>query len=310
MHVRIRVIMISFIIVNYNTKSLLKNLLISINKFFDKEEVIVVDNASSDNSAEMVSHEFPDVKLIANKKNVGFASANNQAMEIARGDVFVLINSDAELIDDSLKRAISIIKTNRDYGLIGCKLLNSDKSIQISVGRFPGICYAFLSNTGLGLLLPSGLKGKMLAGRYLDYNQQLEVDWVMGACMIVRRDVYVEIGGLNSGYFMFGEDMEWCYRIKKAGYKILYTPFSQIMHYFNKSASSNPERRYYMMYKNYYSFCNMYLGKTRTTIIRIMNIYGLLLRYVAFKAGLIKTNDPFLSYWFSNFKQALRSQFL
>lgn len=301
--------MVSFIIVNYNTKALLRNLLLSIRKFFDREEVIVVDNASSDNSADMVSHEFPEVKLIVNKVNLGFAQANNQAMEIATGEVFVLINSDAELIDDSLKHAISLITTNKQYGLIGCKLLNSDKSIQISVGRFPGICYAFLYSTGLGLLLPSRYRKKILAGRYFDYEQQSEVDWVMGACMIVRKDTYLHIGGLNSNYFMFGEDMEWCYRIKIGGYKVLYIPSSQVVHHFNKSGTSDAAKRYEMMYKNYYSFCNTYLGKIRTVIIRIMNINGFLIRYIAFKSGLIKTVDPFLSYWFSNFKHALKAQF-
>jgi GT2 family glycosyltransferase len=131
----------------------------------------------------------------------------------------------------------------------------------------------------------------------------------MGACMILRKDVYNRVGGLNTDYFMFGEDMEWCYRIKQAGYKIMYTPASQVMHHFNKSGSSGAAKRYEMMYKNYYSFCDTYLGKTGSTVVRILNIIGLLLRYTAYKLGLIKTDDPFLSYWFSNFKQALKAQF-
>ncbi len=301
--------MISFIIVNYNTKDLLRNLLNSLEKFFGGEEIIVADNASSDGSADMVSREFSTAKLVANTENIGFARANNQAMRIAKGDVFVLINSDAELIDDSLKHAVSLVRSNKDYGLVGSKLLNSDTSTQVSVGRFPGIAYAFLSNTGLGLLLPSGLRGKILTGRYFDYTKQSEVDWVMGACLILRKDVYLKAGGLNTDYFMFGEDMEWCYRIKKAGYRIIYTPSSQVMHHFNKSGSSGAAKRYELMYKNYYSFCNTYLGKLRSAVIRILNIKGLLLRYAAYKLGLIKTSDPFLSYWFANFKQAIKAQF-
>ena len=300
--------MFSFIIVNYNTKDLLRKLLNSLEKYFKGEEILVVDNASSDGSPDMVSRESPYVHLIANKENIGFARANNQAMEIAKGDVFVLINSDAELIDDSLNQAVSLVRSNKDYGLAGCKLLNSDTSTQVSVGRFPGIAYAFLSNTGLGLVLPSGLRGKMLAGRYFDYTGQSEVDWVMGACLILRKDVYLKVGGLNTDYFMFGEDMEWCYRIQKAGYRIIYTPTARVMHHFNKSGTSGAEKRYELMYKNYYSFCNTYLGRVRSNVIRILNIYGLLLRYAGYRSGLIKTNDPFLSYWFSNFKQALKAQ--
>ncbi len=301
--------MLSFIIVNYNTKELLRRLLKSIEAFYKDEEVIVVDNASQDNSQDMVTQEFLSVKLIPNNENKGFAYANNQAMEIARGNVFVLINSDAELLNNSLIHAAEMVLTNKDYGLVGCKLLNSDRSTQISVSRFPGIGYALLSATGLGLLLPGNPRSMVLAGRYFDYEKQSAVDWVMGACMILRKDVYKIIGGLNTGYFMFGEDMEWCFRIRKSGYKIMYTPDASIVHHFNKSRSSLTAERYMLMYKNYYAFCNKYLGSRRTMVIRLLNIIGLTLRYAAYKAGLIKTNDTFLTYWFSNFREALRAQF-
>lgn len=299
--------MVSFIVVNYNTKDLLKNLLYSIKKFFRYEEIIVVDNASEDHSVEMISHDFPSVKIIENKENVGFARANNQAMQIAQGDVFVLINSDAEFIDDSLKYTIAFIQQDNKCGLAGCKLLNSDGSVQISVGKFPGILYSFLSNSGVGLLLPSSIRGRVLAGRYFNYNQASEVDWVMGACMILRKKVYLEVGGLNTEYFLFGEDMEWCYRIKNSGYSIMYNPDSKIIHHFNKSNPIDAQKRYTLMYKNYYSFCNKYLGKPRSTIIRMFNIYGVILKYVAYKSGLLTANDPFLSYWISHLKQALKA---
>ncbi len=300
--------MTSFIVVNYNTKELLKNLLDSLQKFFAGEEVIVVDNASHDGSAEMVTRDFMAVKLIANTENIGFARANNQAMDIALGDVFVLINSDAELMDDSLRHAIDTVRGDRTCGLAGCRLLNSDGSTQVSVGRFPGVAYAFLSNTGLGMLLPSRIRGTILAGQYFDYTHQTEVDWVMGACMILRKDVYLNVGGLNTDYFMFGEDMEWCYRIRQAGYKTLYIPETRVMHHFNKSGSSGVAKRYELMYKNYYAFCGRYLGRFRSAVIRILNIEGLFARYLAYKAGLIKTTDPFLAYWFANFRQALKAQ--
>ena len=301
--------MISFIIVNYNTKDLLKKLLNSLEKFFQGEEIIVIDNASSDGSADMVRRESPSVHLIANKENIGFARANNQAMEIAKGDVFVLINSDAELADDSLRHAVDMVINDRTCGLAGCRLMNSDGSTQISVGRFPGVSYALLSNTGLGVLLPARMRGRILAGRYFDYTGQAEVDWVMGACLILRKDVYLTAGGLNTDYFMFGEDMEWCYRIKKAGYRIIYTPSARVIHHFNKSGASGAAKRYELMYRNYYSFCETNFGRVRSTIIRVLNIQGLLLRYTGYKLGLIKTSDPFLSYWFSNFKQAIKAQF-
>ncbi len=229
-------------------------------------------------------------------------------MDIAHGDVFILINSDAELVDHSLQHAIDIVRNYRDCGLAGCKLLNSDGSTQVSVGRFPGILYALLSNTGLGVLLPAHIRGKILAGRYFDYEKQSDIDWVMGACMILRRDVYLKVGGLNTDYFMFGEDMEWCYRMRQAGYRVLYVPASKVMHHFNKSGTSGAAKRYELMYKNYYSFCSRYLGGFRSIIIRILNIQGLVLRYAAYRAGFIKTSDPFLSYWFANFKQALKAQ--
>ena len=301
--------MLSFIIVNYNTKNLLKRLLLSIKKYFKDVEIIVIDNASGDGSQAMVKSDFPSVNLIPNTENKGFAYANNQAMAIAQGDVFVLINSDAELIDNSIVSAAETVQAHQDYGLVGCRLLNSDGSVQISVGRFPGIAYAFLSNTGLGVLLPSLRRGTALAGSYFDYTHLSQVDWVMGACMILRKDVYLRVGGLNTDYFMFGEDMEWCYRIKQAGYKIVYLPDTSITHHFNKSRSSLAAERFLLMYKNYYAFCNKYLGRKRTFIIRLFNILGLTLRYAAFKSHLIRSNDVFLMYWFSNFGKALRAQF-
>ena len=301
--------MLSFIIVNYNTKDLLKRLLLSVSKYFKDVEIIVVDNASGDGSQAMVKSAFPSVNLIPNTENRGFAYANNQAMEIAQGDVFVLINSDAELIDNSIAAAAETVQEHQDYGLVGCRLLNSDGSVQVSVGRFPGVAFALLSNTGLGVLLPSQKRGTTLAGRYYDYTHRSQVDWVMGACMILRKDVYLKAGGLNTDYFMFGEDMEWCYRIKEAGYKIVYSPDTSIIHHFNKSGSSLAAERFVLMYKNYYAFCNKYLGRKRTFIIRLFNILGLSMRYAAYKLNLLRSNDVFLTYWFSNFGKALRAQF-
>ncbi len=301
--------MISFIIVNYNTTDMLKGLLSSIKQYFADAEVIVVDNASRDGSSGMVKKDFPDTRIIINNDNVGFGRANNQAMEIANGDVFVLINSDAELFDDSLKKAVELVNSNKNYGLAGCRLVNTDGSTQASVSRFPNIGYAFLSATGIGLLLPQAMKSRVLAGRYFDYGQQSNVDWVMGACMIIRKEIYEKTRGFDNTYFMFGEDMEWCYRIKQAGYEIIYTPKASVKHHFNKSKSTFISERYILMYKNYYFFCNQYLGKTQSMIIRLLNIAGLSLRYAAHKLGFIRTDDQFLSYWFSNFKEAIIAQF-
>lgn len=229
---------LSIIIVNYNVKEFLKNLLHSIQKAAQNLsiEIIVVDNASDDGSVEMIKEKFPDVILIANEKNLGFGRANNIGLKKARGKYFLLINPDTLVAEDTFIKLIEFFETHPEAGMAGCKILNPDGTLQLACRRsFPGPWTSFTKVTGLSNLFP---KSKLFARynlTYLDENQTYEVDAISGSFMMLRKEVYEKVGGFDEQFFMYGEDLDLCYRIQKAGYKIFYVHTTQIIHYKGES---------------------------------------------------------------------------
>ncbi|MBI4810097.1 MAG: glycosyltransferase family 2 protein, partial [Ignavibacteriales bacterium] len=229
---------LSIIIVNYNVRPFLENSLLSVRRAMKgiDGEVFVVDNASDDGSVEMVLQKFSDVKLIVNEKNVGFAVANNLAIKEARGEYLLLLNPDTILQEDTLHIMIEFLDRNRDAGLIGCKILNPDGTLQLACRRsFPTPWVAFTKIVGLSNLFSRNpLFGKYNLA-YLDPDKTYEVDAVSGSFMFVRRQVIDSVGVLDEQFFMYGEDLDWCYRIKKAGWKIYYVHGTQVIHYKGES---------------------------------------------------------------------------
>lgn len=229
---------LSIIIVNYNVKEYLKNLLHSIKKASQNlsTEIFVVDNASDDGSVEMIREKFPEVKLIANEKNLGFGKANNLALKEAKGKYILLINPDTLVAEDTFSKLIEFFESHPDAGMVGCKILNPDGTLQLACRRsFPGPWTSFTKVTGLSTLFP---KSKLFARynlTYLDENQTYEVDAISGSFMMMRKEVYDKVGGFDEQFFMYGEDLDLCYRIQKAGYKIYYVHSTQIIHYKGES---------------------------------------------------------------------------
>jgi GT2 family glycosyltransferase len=229
---------LSIIIVNYNVKEFLENALNSIKKATVgiNAEIFVVDNASEDGSVEMVRQKFPEVNLIVNKENVGFARANNEALKLAKGKYILLINPDTIVQEDTFKVLISFLESHPECGMVGCKVLNPDGTLQLACRRsFPTPWVAFTKMVGLARIFP---KSKIFAQynlTYLDPDEIVEVDAVSGSFMMIRREVYEKVGGLDEDFFMYGEDIDWCYRIKKAGWKIYYVPTTQIIHFKGES---------------------------------------------------------------------------
>ena len=223
---------LSVIIVNWNTRDILRNCLTSVETHLPAvaHEIIVVDNASSDGSAEMVAKEFSLVRLIRNVQNVGFARANNQAMRVARGQWFLLLNSDTVLIDDSVGRLFARVRNEPELGIAHCRLLMPDRRLQYSTYHFPSIRLAVLEDFGLYKLLSLARRGKVLLGEYWDQSEERDVDWVAGSFMLLPRRVFEETGGFSEAYFMYGEDMEWCQRIHDRGWRIRYYPQASIVH--------------------------------------------------------------------------------
>jgi asparagine synthase (glutamine-hydrolysing) len=230
---------LSVIIVNWNTREILRSCLASVKAHLASvsHETIVVDNASSDGSDEMVAKECPWVRLICNEENVGFGRANNQAMLLARGRWILLLNSDTLMVDDSVARLFVHLQGETGLGIAQCRLMMPDHRVQHSAYRFPSIRLAILEDFGLYRLLPRHKRGETLLGGYWDYDQQMDVDWVAGSFMLLPRTVFEETGGFSDAYFMYGEDMEWCYRIRSRGWRIRYYPDASIVHLDHSSSA-------------------------------------------------------------------------
>ncbi len=228
--------MVSIIILSYNTKELLQECLESLYKNLKKIEfeVIVVDNASTDGSASEISRfrqglrsrgsdprgfgGQANLKLIENKKNVGFSKGNNIGAKIAKGEYLVFLNSDTEVRDDGLKGMINFLKSHTDVGILGGRLKNKDGSLQKSAGVFYTLSNVFLMLFG----------GEQFV-RFSPKEIQ-EVDWVSGACFMIKKDLFSNLGGFDEHFFMYIEDMELCYRVKKMGYKVYFYPQANILH--------------------------------------------------------------------------------
>lgn len=229
---------LSIIIVNYNVKEFLLNLLQSIRNAINNiaAEIIVVDNASDDGSVELLKEKYSDVKLIINEVNVGFGAANNQALKIARGKYFLLINPDTIVKENTFDEMIGFFERTPDTGIAGCKVLNPDGTLQLACRRgFPGPWTSFTKVMGLSKIFPNSRLFARYNLTYLDENQTYEVDAVSGAFMMMRRELYEKIGGFDPQFFMYGEDLDLCYRSQKNGFKVYYLHTTEVIHYKGES---------------------------------------------------------------------------
>ena len=256
---------LSVIIVNYNVREFLDHALTSIKKAMKgiRGEIFVVDNASDDGSVQMLQRRYPEITLIANKQNLGFAKANNLALAKARGTYLLLINPDTVVQEDTLRAMLKFFHEHPEAGMAGCKILNPDGSFELACRRsFPTPWVAFTKITGLSALFPSSkLFGKYNL-TYLDQNATYEVDALSGSFMMLRREVYQQIGGLDEDFFMYGEDLDWCYRIQQSGWKIFYAPLTQIIHYKGESTKRSSIDEIKTFYKAMYLFVQKHFRRS------------------------------------------------
>lgn len=243
---------VSIIIVNYNTCRLtmdcLRSVYDSVTDF--SYEIILVDNNSHDESIEMISREFPNVNLIANEDNTGFARANNQGMEVASGRYVLLLNSDTVVRQDTLETMISFMDGRLDLGASGCKIILPDGSLDKACKRgFPTPAASFYYAFGFSKLFPDRPRFNGYQLGYLDPDQDYPVDCLVGAFMLLRRETIDQVGGLDEEFFMYGEDLDWCYRIKEAGWGIYYYPQTTIVHLKGGSARRRPFKIVYEFHR-------------------------------------------------------------
>lgn len=288
---------LSVIIVNWNTRNLLRDCLKSIFKFTKgvKFEIIVVDNGSKDKSSRMVKKEFPQVTLIPNKSNLGFSKANNQGLKIAKGKYLLLLNSDTYFIENSLKKLKEEAEKHPRLGILSPLLLNADQSIQQSAGFFPHLPQVLLWMTFIDDLP----LGSYLHPYHIDhisfYKSQHDIDWGTGAALLISKEVNRKVGGLDEGIFMYGEDVEWCFRIKKAGYKVIFSPCTKIIHIGGGSMKQVRTTAFIGEYRGLIYYYKKYKSTLALQILIALLKMGALLRVVLFTlAGRFKTAKAYV----------------
>ena len=229
---------VSVIVVSWNTRDLLERCLSSVYATAGKLDlqVVVIDNGSSDGTLEMIASRFSQVVLIASERNLGFARANNLGIDRAVGDYLLLLNADAELIGSALSDLVAYAEEDRRAGIVGPKLLNPDGTVQSSRRRFPTAVTAFLESTVLQRWFPNhpALRAYYVLDR--DDDDIQEVDWLVGACMLVRAEAARAAGPLDEGYFMYSEELDWCHRFAKEGWKVVYYPSAGVLHHGGQSS--------------------------------------------------------------------------
>ncbi|OGE91077.1 MAG: hypothetical protein A3A83_01020 [Candidatus Doudnabacteria bacterium RIFCSPLOWO2_01_FULL_48_57] len=263
---------LSVVIVSFNTKEKLRECLRSVFGSVTKYsfEVLVVDNNSRDGSAGAVAAEFPNMKLIRNSDNVGYSKANNQALRLAQGSFFLLLNSDVEVAPDSFDKMISYMDNEKAVGIVGCRVIKSDGSFDKAARRsFPDLANSLRHFLGLSS----------------DYNLDLpedkiaEVDSVMGAFLMIRREVVDKIGLLDEAFFMYGEDLDWCFRAKQAGYKVVYNPATTVVHHKGSSSRKLPKKALYEFHRAMFIFYDKHYAPLHGPIVNYLVKLGIWGRY-------------------------------
>ena len=233
---------VSVIIVSWNTRTLLQDCLRSVYEQPGELgfEVIVIDNASTDGSVEMVKTDFPQASLIENCENRGFAAANNQGIAAAKGRYVLLLNSDTIVLDNAIGKAAAFAESHPEAAVVGCRVLNADRTLQRTCFMFPSILNMLLSSTYLYKLLPRSRFFGREQMTWWDRDDVRQVDVVTGCFMLVRRQAVEQVGPMDEQFFVYGEETDWCYRFKRAGWKALFTPEAEIVHLGGQSSRQAP----------------------------------------------------------------------
>jgi GT2 family glycosyltransferase len=257
---------LSVIIVNWNTRDLLCQCIDSLTQTLNKidPEVFVVDNGSTDGSVAAVRQKFPGVRLIEKPVNMGFARANNQAIPLSSGEYLLLLNPDTRVKDEAIPPMLSFMNAHAEAGLVGAQLMNADGSKQNSIANFPSLATELLNKSLLRWLFPDKFPGKET-----DYPGPVEVDSVIGACMMVRRKAVEQVGLLDEKFFLFLEETDWCYRMKKAGWKIYHIPQAEIFHFQGKSAEAEKGKARIEYYRSRYHYFRKNRGSFQSFVLFI-----------------------------------------
>ncbi len=278
------VVDLSIVIVSWNTCRLLDECLESVRQELARQgnslnlraEVFVVDNGSTDGSVEMVRTRYPDVKVIANRHNPGFAGANNQALAEARGRFSLLLNPDTVVLPDGFGALVRFMDEHPRAGAAGSRLLNTDRTLQPSCSPAPTLARELWRMFHIDRLYPYGEYDM----RRWPPTEPRPVDSVQGAAMLVRRSAQEQVGPLDASYFMYSEEVDWCTRIRRAGWEIYWVPASQIVHYGGQSARQVADAMFLQLYRGKIQYFHKHWGRIATWAYKLVLALATLARLV------------------------------
>ena len=267
---------LTVLIVSYNAKIQLKHCLQSLyNQTSHRPiEVIVVDNASTDGSLPMVIRDFPEVVAIASPDNFGFSGGNNLGMREAKGEYVLLLNNDAFVNSGAVDTMLGIMKEKPDVGVLGPLLRNEDGSVQISYGDMIN----FRAQAIQKLVSTFYERGNRIFRAYIEKrSKQVDFpDWVSGACMMLRTELLDKVGYFDDCFFMYNEDVDYCERVRRAGYRVLYTPDAEVTHLRGKSTETNREKANFEYRRSQLYFYKKHYGRGKVRLLKV---------YLLFKIG-------------------------
>jgi GT2 family glycosyltransferase len=274
---------ISIIIVSYNVRPFLINLLESVKRALSglSHEIIIIDNASTDSSVQMLRARYPEIRLFANKQNRGFAAANNQGLAVAEGNYLVLINPDTLVQEDTFTTLLKFMDAHPSAGAATCKILNPDGSFSIdSRHSIPSPMTAFWKQIGFSRLFPHSHRFARYNLTFLNENEAHRVDALSGSFMFIRAAAVKEVGPLDEDYFMYCEDVDYCYRLGRAGWEIYYLPESPIIHYKGESTRKNDYRYVLHFNRSLYLFYTKHFHNKHYFFLKGFILAGVLIRAV------------------------------
>jgi len=272
---------VSIIIVNWNTKQHLLNCLDSLsNSDRYTQEIIVVDNASSDGSVDTVISRFPTIKVIENKENIGFAKANNIGIRQSIGRYVCLINSDIIVLDDCIKNLMTFMDENSNIGMAGPRILNPDHTCQVSCRHFPTLWNNLCQALGLNYLFPKSAFFSDWLMNYWPHDSIRSVDALSGCFLMVRREAMNEVGLLDEDFFIYGEDIDWCRRFHQAGWDVVFFPNAKAIHVGAASSANAPIKFYIEMQKADLQYWRKHHGRVGQVIYSMIIILRQALRII------------------------------
>ena len=265
---------LSISVLSWNTADLLENCLRSVYRDPDSRgwEVLVVDNASSDGSADMVATQFPQATLIRSAENLGFSGGNNLALKRARGRHLLLLNSDTVVETGALGALVDYLDSEPAAGAVGPQLIHPDGRLQMSCGRSPSLAAEIVHKLLLHRLFPFFKFGRW------HHRESRDVGWVTGACLMVRREAADETGLLDDHMFMCFEDLDWCLRLRRRGWKVVYRPSSRVVHLDGQSIRKNLAEMLVVSQQSLYYLFLKHFGYRQLLVLRMFTVIEMMLR--------------------------------